>query len=250
VHQNENVVKIGDDIKKGELVLKKGTQLSSRHIGALAAVGAFEISVFKVLKVVIISTGDELIDTDKPIKIGQVYDINTHTLTEHAKQLGFDVIRTHVINDVRERIKDAIQKGIKDADLVLISGGSSVGPKDYTAELIEELSGQPLLLHGLAIKPGKPTIVGKSNKTAVFGLPGHPVSALIVFDQLARFFLNGMYDASCVKTSKKLSMNLHAAPGKKNICNGQHIGRYLHTNLRKIKYDYHHVNGRWLHYHR
>lgn len=214
----QHIVKIGDDVQKGSLILKKGTKLSSRHIGALAATGIFKIPVYKKIRVSIISTGDELITTDQELIKGQVFDINTHTLKQHATQLDLVVVQTYVLKDNRDLIKETIKSALEKSDVVLISGGSSVGFKDYTADIIEELSGKEgLLIHGLAIKPGKPTILGKIDHKLVLGLPGHPVSALIVFDQLIRMYLNQIMDANPIILKKKLSKNIHAAPGKETF---------------------------------
>lgn len=210
----EHIVKIGDDVKKGDLLLKKGTRLASRHIGVLAAIGQFEISVYDPIKLAIISTGDELIIREQVLEKGQVFDINSHTLKHHAEHFALQVIEAHVLKDDRSLIQETLSKCLEKADIVLISGGSSVGHKDYTADIIETLSGQPLMLHGLAIKPGKPTILGKVNQKMVLGLPGHPVSALIVFDQLMRMYLNQIGDFNPIIVKKKLSRNLHAAAGK------------------------------------
>lgn len=214
----QHIVKVGDDVKAGSVILKKGTKLSSRHIGVLAATGTFNVDVYNRLKVSVISTGDELITTEQALNKGEVFDINTHTLKNHSLLFDLNVIHTAVLKDDRMLIKETIQQYIEQSDIVLISGGSSVGLKDYTADIIEELSDeQGLLLHGLAIKPGKPTIVGKVNETLILGLPGHPVSALIVYDQLIRMYLKRQYDYKPHEIKGTLTKNVHAAPGKETF---------------------------------
>lgn len=214
----QHIVKVGDDVKAGSVILKKGMKLSSRHIGVLAATGAFDVKVYKRLKVGIISTGDELITTQQSLNEGEVFDINTHTLKNHSLLFDLEVIETSVLKDDRKLIQSTIEQYSNDADIVLISGGSSVGHKDYTADIIEELSGQGgLLLHGLAIKPGKPTIVGKVNGSLVLGLPGHPVSALIVYDQLIRMYLKPIFHYKAQEVKGYLTKNVHAAAGKETF---------------------------------
>lgn len=212
VQPGQSIVGIGDDVTDGAIVLKRGTRLSARHLGALAAIGCLTVTVYKQLKISVISTGDELVTTHQTLQAGQIYDINTHTLKQHAMTLGMEVIATYVLKDDKGLIEKTMRDCIQDSDLVLISGGSSVGYKDYTADLIEDL-GQ-LLVHGLAIKPGKPSIVGRVDEKMVLGLPGHPVSALIVFDQLIRMYLSTMGDFKPVTVNCLLQRNLHAAPGK------------------------------------
>lgn len=214
----EHIIDIGDDVMQGERVLEKHQLLSARHIGVLAAIGQFEVLVFKKLKATVISTGDELITTSSLLKRGEVYDINTHTLKHHLKHFDIEVVQTHVLKDVKPLIKKTIEHALECSDIVLISGGSSVGEKDYTADIIDELSKEEgVLIHGLAIKPGKPTIVGKVQNKLVLGLPGHPVSALIVMDQMMRMYLNAMIEMKPHEVRGTLTMNVHAAPGKETF---------------------------------
>lgn len=215
----ESIVKIGDDVKKDQVILKKSQKLSARHIGVLAATGHFEVNVYNKLKVTIISTGDELITADKELSDGEVFDINTYALKKMSVLLGLDVISTYVLKDDKQTIKNTISKSVGLSDITVISGGSSVGHKDYTADIIDELAGEGcgVMIHGLAIKPGKPTIVGFLDDKLVLGLPGHPVSAMIVYDQLIRMYLGEISSYEHHKVSGVLSKNIHAAPGKETF---------------------------------
>lgn len=214
----EHVVGIGSDVKTGQQILSQHQRIKARHIGVLAASGIFKVKVYKALTATVISTGDELITTDKVLEQGEVFDINTHTLKNHLKNFDIQVDNTYVLKDNRELIKTTIEKSLLESDMVLISGGSSVGEKDYTADIIDELSEDDgVLIHGLAIKPGKPTIVGKVNQKLILGLPGHPVSALIVMDQMIRMYLSGRADYEPHKFKGVLSHNVHAAPGKETF---------------------------------
>ncbi|MBI9013748.1 MAG: molybdopterin molybdotransferase MoeA [Clostridiales bacterium] len=214
----QHIVGAGSDIKINDKILSKGLRLKARHIGALAASGIFEVEVYKKITATIISTGDELITTEQPLKIGEVFDINTHTLKHQAAVLDIEVLKTHVLKDQRELIKSMIEEGVRTSDITIISGGSSVGEKDYTADIIDELGDEAgVLIHGLAIKPGKPTIVGKVMNKLVLGLPGHPVSSLIVFDQLIRMYLGQVHDYRYHTVKGCLTQNVHAAAGKETF---------------------------------
>lgn len=214
----QHLVAVGADVSKGDVIAKKHQRLSARHIGVLASVGVFHIEVFKALTACVISTGDELVTTSQALEKGQVYDINTYTLKHRLHHLGIDVKETFVLKDDRNLIKDTVKSANERYDLVAISGGSSVGDKDYTADIIDELSEEDgVLIHGLAIKPGKPTIVGKANNKLILGLPGHPVSALIVLDQMVRMYLKNMVDLKPHTQRCILSQNVHAAPGKETF---------------------------------
>lgn len=211
----QNIVHKGDDVNAGHKILSKGTKLTSRHIGVLAATGIFDVLVYTPIRVSIISTGDELITTEQALNRGEVFDINTHTIKQHCKVFDLHVINTFVLKDDYQLIKKTMSSCISQSDIMIISGGSSVGHKDYTADIIDDLAGgQGVLIHGLAIKPGKPTIVGKVDEKLVIGLPGHPVSALMVFDQLMRMYLSNISDYSPKTKQGYLTQNIHSAPGK------------------------------------
>ena len=214
----QNIIGKGADVEKGDTILKQHQRLRPRHIGALAATGVFEVEVYRNLTATVISTGDELITTDQPLNMGEVYDINTYTLTGKLKQFGIEVIDQVVLKDIRENIKDAFRNGIEKSDITIVSGGSSVGEKDYTADIIDELSEKDgVLIHGLAVKPGKPTIVGKVDDKMVLGLPGHPVSAMVVLDQLLRMYFSLQRDTSPFEVKGTLTQNVHAAPGRETF---------------------------------
>jgi len=214
----QNIISKGADVEKGDTILKKHQLLRPRHIGTLAATGVFEVEVYKQLTATVISTGDELITTDQPLETGQVYDINTYTLTGKLNQFGIKVIDQFVLKDIRQEIKEAVRKGNEVSDITIVSGGSSVGEKDYTADIIDELSEEDgVLIHGLAVKPGKPTIVGKVNNKMVLGLPGHPVSAMVVLDQLLRMYFSLQRDTKPFCREGILTQNVHAAPGRETF---------------------------------
>lgn len=180
----ENVTKRADDIKSGTLVCEKGKVITGRDIGIFACLGISKISAVRRLKIGIISTGDEIIPIEEKAVPGKIRDVNSHILSSFAKETGCVPKMYGIIRDNRDEITDALKKAAEENDIVFISGGSSAGEKDLTADIISELG--EVYLHGIAMKPGKPTIVGKINNKAVFGLPGHPAAAYFVALTLVR----------------------------------------------------------------
>lgn len=174
----ENVTKIGDDVKENTLVLKKGTYITPLEIGTLAAMGITKVVVSKKPKVGILSTGDELVEIEKTPSIGKVRDINSHMLSAFVESLGCESQCYGIIEDDFSKLFATVQKAAQENDVLLLSGGSSAGEKDVTVDIIRHLG--EVYLHGIAMKPGKPTIIGKIGNTPVFGLPGHPMACYFV----------------------------------------------------------------------
>lgn len=217
ISSHENIIYKGDDIKKGEVALTKGRVLTPEAVGVLAALGRTKVKVFKKPKFYIISTGDEIVDIDEELKLGKIRDINTYTLYSLILRLGGQVVGRAIVKDDYELLRTEVEKALEVSDVVLISGGSSVGTRDYTAKVINSFKGKGIFIHGMAIKPGKPTIVGEGEGKAIFGLPGHPVSSIVVFKALVEFFIKekmGIKDY-VLKTRAVLDFNCHSAPGKK-----------------------------------
>jgi len=185
----ENLVDVGDDVSKGECVLKKGTRILSQHIGAIAALGIAEVPVFTKVKVSIISTGDELVAPGSPLRLGQIRDSNTDSLRAMVTSIGCEIVMVDRIKDEFESIQSALKQAIDSSDVVMISGGSSVGNHDMTPEIINSLGEPGILVHGIAIKPGKPTMLANVNGKAVFGLPGHPASCIIAYKAIVEPFI-------------------------------------------------------------
>lgn len=179
-----NMVYRGDDVFPGKLVLKAGRTLRSEDIGALAALGISEVTVAKKPVVGIISTGDELVNIDEIPRAGQVRDVNSSMLAAAICDFGAEPKLYGIVRDGYQKLKAALMDALSECDAVLISGGSSVGQMDSTCAVIDELG--ELLLHGIAMKPGKPTIVGNIGGKPVFGLPGHPVAAHFVSEIFVR----------------------------------------------------------------
>lgn len=175
----ENVVKKAEDIAEGEILFKKGRRLMARDIGALAGLGITEVSCFKKPIASVISTGDELIDPEEEAEEGQIRDINSYSISSYLTKLGAVGKRVGIIEDKFDKLKSAVKDNL-DSEIVLISGGSSVGVKDMTIDILNSLGEPGVVLHGLSIKPGKPTILAFIEGSIVIGLPGHPASAWTV----------------------------------------------------------------------
>jgi len=174
----QNMIFRGDDVYPGKLILQKGRVLSSQDIGALAAIGRVQVPVAKKLTVGVISTGDELVPPDVTPGPGQVRDVNSPMLEAMLAAFGVNVINYGIVIDNEALLSEKVKKAAEECDAVLLSGGSSVGVKDAACRIIESMGS--LLLHGIAIKPGKPTILGKTGCKPLVGLPGHPVAAYFI----------------------------------------------------------------------
>ncbi len=178
VAPGQNMIFRGDDVFPGKVILKKGRVLSSQDIGALAAIGRVQVPVVKKLTVGVISTGDELVPPEETPKAGQVRDVNSPMLEAMLTAFGVRVINYGIVIDDEALLAERVHKAVSECDAVLLSGGSSVGVKDAACRIIESMGS--LLLHGIAIKPGKPTILGKTGSKPLVGLPGHPVAAYFI----------------------------------------------------------------------
>lgn len=217
VSAGNGVVQIGEDAKKGELLLSRGTVLHSAQTGILASLGKHTVKVYAPWHITIISTGDELAEVGEEKGRCQVYDINTHALYALAKEQGMTVDKAFSVKDEDEKIEQALKDALLCSDIVVISGGSSQGKKDMTADIIDKIAEPGVWTHGLALKPGKPTIVGmdKPSGTLLIGLPGHPVAAIMVFQLLLVWLqknLRGEKEAPGVPAV--LSSNIPGAAGR------------------------------------
>ncbi len=210
VSNGENIIYRGEDIREGDSILKRDNKLSPETIGALAAAGVMEPSVYSKIGFSIISTGDEIRDTSKGIETAQVRDINSYTIGTSIEKFGGVVRRRSIIGDDLALLKGKIEEFLEDSDVVILSGGSSVGTKDFTLRAIEELGGE-IIIHGISMKPGKPTIIGRIGEKLVVGLPGHPVSATMVFRALFEEAMTGERD---LPYTFPLSKDIHSTPGR------------------------------------
>ncbi len=217
VKHNQYVVEIGEDIAEKSPVLKKGTVLRPHEIGVLASLGMGEVLVYAKPKVAIISLGDEIIQAGQALTPGKIYDINTFGLYTQAVKFGFAVHSCYHIKDDRQVIYDVLKKAVHDVDIVCVSGGSSQGEKDFTANLLGEISTTGVLTHGIAVKPGKPTITAYNEDLhcLLLGLPGHPVAAMLLFELLAVEVYKKIWNVpQPVLVAAKMACNFPGADGR------------------------------------
>lgn len=175
VHPLENISPMGEDVKKGEVIIREGEVLTPAKIGVFAALGLRKALVYRKPEVALIPTGVEVQDIGLELEEGQIYDVNSYTLASLLLENGASVTRAPIIPDTYEALRAALYRYI-DHDLIVFSGGSSVGERDMLADIIEEEG--KLLFHGVQIKPGKPTLFGVVREKPVLGMPGYPASCL------------------------------------------------------------------------
>lgn len=219
----ENVVQIGEDIKKGQDLLQKGRKIQSQDIGVMAGIGVTDVDVYQQIRIGIISTGDELISPQISAKIGQVRNINSYLLISKIREIVGIPSFFGIVKDDSRLIKEAVLELIQTNDMVLISGGSSIGTRDLVLDVLKSLG--EILVHGVAIKPGKPTIISNVQGKPVFGLPGHPVSSMVVFIILVMPLINKWQQTFCLQEPVSIqkapllaiiSRNVPSMPGRED----------------------------------
>lgn len=192
VAPGQNVIQIGDDIKRGDVVFLRGRRLRAHDLGALTGIGISFVRVYKRPRVALISTGDEIVDADVTPLAGQVRNINQHSLAGLIEESGGELKDWGVIRDDRNQLMKTIGEGLAWGDLVLLSGGSSMGTKDIALETILSFPDSEIIFHGISVSPGKPTIFARACGKPILGLPGYPVSALVIFDLFAAPLIRGL----------------------------------------------------------
>ena len=186
ISKSGNIMDAGSDIKKGETVLAKGRRLGSREIGAVAALGIDQLKVQIIPRVAVFSTGPEVIQPGSRLAPGKIYDINSYSLSAAVLESGGKPIHLGIVKDEFSDLQETLKVALKAADMVVTSGGVSVGPKDLMPKVLASLGRSSLILSGIAVKPGKPTTVADIDGKLVYSLPGHPASALMIFHLLVR----------------------------------------------------------------
>lgn len=185
----ENMTFKGDDVAAESIVLEAGRKMSPYDIGLLAGLGIAQVRVFKKPRFAILSTGDEIVDIHESTAKGAIRDMNGYVLQALLEEKGAAVTFKRLVKDDLAALQGAFKEALDKADHVLLSGGSSVGTKDFTLSTIRSFEGGEVLIHGIAIKPGKPTIIGKIGDQAIIGLPGHPAAAVLVCMQVVMPFI-------------------------------------------------------------
>lgn len=188
----DNVIRRAEDVSRGEVAVHQGVRLRPQDVGLLAAIGVVEVEVYLHPRVAILATGDEIVPSDRRPAAGQVRDVNTYTLSALVRQEGGIPRPYGIIEDDYDVLLRTLGDARSSADLVLVSGGSSVGEKDAVARAIGDLGRPGVIVHGVSIKPGKPTILAVVDGTPIIGIPGHPVSGMVIFDVFVRDLLRGL----------------------------------------------------------
>ena len=220
VAPGENVVQPGEGVTVGSSILPKGHLLRPQDLGGLTALGVIKVAVARRPRVAVLSMGDEVVAPDAPPGPGQIRDVNSYTIAAQVTQAGGEPVPLGIVGDEYEGQLLAARRGLKQADVLVFSAGSSVSSRDLTADVINALGEPGVLVHGLSIRPGKPAIVGLVDGKPAFGLPGNPVSAMIVFDLLVRPTLYHL--AGCANpprpatTSARLTRDIASAPGRED----------------------------------
>ncbi len=216
-----NVIEKGEDVEQGTLILSKGTRLRAQDLGLMAGLGISKIKAHPRPRVAIISTGDELVPPDGPVPRGKIRDINATTLAAAVKNTGGVSYYLGIVRDKKGNLAGICKKALaSDADVILVSGGSSVGQRDFTLETFSHIEGSRLLTHGVSVRPGKPTIIAEVGGKALVGLPGHAASAMVVFYLFVYPLLRRMMgfvsddDLYLKKTRAAISRNIASSPGK------------------------------------
>lgn len=218
VAPGENVIRRGEDVARGDMILQRGQRITPRHIGLLAACGCAELTVYCRPKITIISTGDELVDLRVTPRKGQIRDVNSYLLAALLRTVGCTVCDVGIVRDDGREFAACLAKNSQSSDVVILSGGSSVGARDYTVQAIEDQPDGKIVFHGVAMKPGKPTIFGLAGGVPVFGLPGHPAAALTVGEQLVLPAIAELYGREGSEDRLifpvRMGRNVASAPGR------------------------------------
>ncbi len=219
--QGQNVREAGEDIAAGDTVLDRGARIGPAQLGLLASLGVAEVSVKRRPRVAFFSSGDELRSLGEPLEEGEIYDSNRYTLYGMLSELGVDIIDLGVIRDEREAIRGALEEAAGQADVVLTTGGVSVGEADYLQDEAARLG--EILFSKLAIKPGRPLTFGRIANTLFFGLPGNPVAVMVGFYQFVRPALKRlMGDASVAPPAflVRSASKMQKAPNRTEVQRG------------------------------
>jgi molybdopterin molybdotransferase len=219
VAPGQNMVAVGEDIKKGEAILNSGQVIRPQEAGLLAALGRRTVRVFRKPVVGIISTGDEVVAVDQVPGPGQIRDVNTYTLVSQVAELGATAKTYGIVGDDYDALLVKSTEALEHCDIVLVSGGSSVGARDFTIDVISAMKDSNILFHGISISPGKPTILANVQNKQFWGLPGHVVSAMVVFSRIVKPFIERISGirqnaGKEIRLTAKLNRNLASAQGR------------------------------------
>ena len=220
VAKGENVIQIGEDMAKGDALLPRGSLLRAQDIGSLLSLGITKVPVFEKVKVALIPTGDELVPPETEPGPGQIRNTNAFALAALTAKAGAIPIVMSIVRDNFEALQATAREAVAAADIVVFSAGSSVSTRDMTAKVIDSLGKPGVLVHGVSLRPGKPTILAAVGRKPVFGLPGNPASAIITFGIFvtpAIYRLSGCGQSPQRFAAKaKLTRNIPSATGRED----------------------------------
>jgi molybdopterin molybdotransferase len=219
VAPGENVVQVGEDVRVGDPILPRGHVLRPQDLGGLVALGITSIGVARQLRVAIVSGGDELVDPSTAPGPGQIRDINTYTLAALIRRDGHIPVHAGLVADDHAALQDAARNALASSDVLILSAGSSVSARDMTAQVIDSLGQPGVLVHGVSLKPGKPTILAVCDSKAVFGLPGNPVSCMVTYDLFVAptlRHLSGTVSPLRSSVNATLTRNIASAAGRED----------------------------------
>ncbi len=223
VGPGSHIIKTGEDIAQGETAISRGHKLRPQDLGLLAGLGITEVTVTPRVRVGIVSTGDEIIAPSMAMVPGKIRDCNATTLAALVRRIGGEPHNYGIVKDVREIFFPALEKAAAENDVVLFSGGSSVGVRDLGEQAVAALGPPGIFLHGVALKPGKPLLVGFSDKTLLVGLPGHPVSAMTCFHLFIAPAIKKLSgetlrpEMPTATVTAQLSRNVNSAAGRRDV---------------------------------
>jgi len=216
----ENTIRVGEEVKEGDLVLPMRKRIRAVEVGGLLALGIIHLEVVKKPKVGIVSSGDEVVPPDHPIQIGQVRDVNTYTLSALVQQCGGEPVPFGILPDQEEALRQALNELKPQCDMILITAGSSVSARDYTARVIQQMGSPGVLAHGINTRPGKPTIFAVCDGIPILGLPGNPMSAFVIalhFVKPILYALQGLaVDQAPPQVEATLTINLNSQAGRED----------------------------------
>ena len=210
VQRCENIIARGDDVAAGAIVLSAGRRIGAPELGVLASCGFARVQVVKKPVATIVTTGDEIVPPEVAPQPGQIRDVNSFTLAALSETAGCEVIHAPRVPDSLAGLSAVLQAALQNSDLILISGGSSVGDRDFTTVAVQSLPGVKTLFHGVALKPGKPTLMAMLGNTAIFGIPGHTVAAMTVFHEIIEPALAARMGMPCSDSRFVISARLGA----------------------------------------
>ena len=228
----KNVSKRGEDIKRGTHVLSKGTELKAEHIALLTSLGLNKIKVRTKPRISIFSSGDELLEPGTPLQPGKIYNSNTPMISTLVEMYGGIVIRGETIKDNKIAIKNKLFEAAGDSQIIIFTGGTSVGTKDYLPEIVNEAG--TILTHGIAQRPGAPVLIGYLNGTLIFCLPGTPVAAYVSFLKISGLALRTMLGCSVLDPRTEIKATI----SKDVPVSGLGYLHYLRVNLEIIQEDF------------